>query len=453
MTSHDAPFALGMAAFGSLRAEDEPWLAQAFVPPPDFPLIAGRSSAIVYSEAGGGRTAVLSMLMHEAVEEGAVDRAHWIAIPWEPDPPEHWEPSQIQNVWREDILSHCSLGLLEYFAGHPNAWDKFPEWARTFIQAFIGAFPPPMFDYELDRLQEETTESGAALLARLKHNSSTTSATLQRQPVSQIIKRLVMALKRADILGLWILADRFERWEANIDLEKPQVKASLERFFSTLSFFDQPGFVFKIAAPLPWRRFLSRTHAVSTRRVQEFELRWREEALAAIAIRRLHLASGGAISSWADICEAPEVYAWLKRYGGGNPRRWLTWTGDLYRAFLEAGGDQPLSSNQWKKLRQKIAPRLRITPDKRVYVGSMEVHGLSQSLYRMLEYLYERSGEVCSRKELYQAYRPDEDLAYGWEATVETAIWRLRKAIEPDPRHPIFIITERGRGVRLMRTR
>ncbi len=321
------------------------------------------------------------------------------------------------------------------------------------MQAFIGAFPPPMFDYKLARLQEEAPESGAAWLAHFKREPASASSTLQRQPVFQIIKHLVMALKRADILGLWILVDGFERWEANIDLEKPQVKASLERFFSTLSFFDQPGFVFKIAAPLPWRRFLSRTHAVSTRRVQEFELRWREEALAAIAIRRLRLASGGAISSWADICEAPEVYAWLKRYGGGNPRRWLAWTGDLYRAFLEAGGDQPLSSDQWKKLRQKIAPRLRITPDNRIYVGSMEVQGLSQSLYRMLEYLYERSGEVCSRKELYQAYRPDEDLAYGWEAAVETAIWRLRKAIEPDPRHPIFIITERGRGVRLLRTR
>ena len=84
----------------------------------------------------------------------------------------------------------------------------------------------------------------------------------------------------------------------------------------------------------------------------------------------------------------------------------------------------------------------------------MEVKGISESLFRVLEYLYVRDGEICSRKELYtRAYRPDEGLIGDWDGVMETVLWRLRQAIEPDPRHPIFLITERKRGIRLARTR
>jgi len=446
-----------MHVFHSLRAEDEPWLPKVFVPPIDYSLISERASAIVYSDAGGGRSAVLAMLKHETSgKEDKTGHVHWIAVSWEPDPPEQWDEHEVQHVWRKDVLAHCALGLLEHFSFHPDAWRRMPGWGQSFVLAFILAFPPPMLAYELDRLKEDAADAGVVWHSHLQHpppSVNSLQTTLQRQSIAQIIRRLVSVLNRAGIQGIWVLMDGFERWEANIDLDRPRVKTSLERFFSTLAFFDYPGFAFKMAAPQTWRRLLSRTHAVSTRRVQEFELHWSEEALQTITERRLTLASGGKITSLTDLCEAPEVSQWLKRYGADNPRRWLAWTGDLYRAYLEAGGERPLPAEQWAKLRSRLVPRLRITPDRRVFVGSMEVTGLSESLYRVLEYLYEHSGEVCSRQALYQAYRPDEALPHGWENVMETVVWRLRQAIEPDPKHPMFIITERGRGIRLLRTR
>ena len=52
-----------LATFDALRAEDEPWLADCFVPPSDFSIIAGARSVIVYGEEGSGKTALYQMLL------------------------------------------------------------------------------------------------------------------------------------------------------------------------------------------------------------------------------------------------------------------------------------------------------------------------------------------------------------------------------------------------------
>ena len=52
----------GLAAFETLRAESEPWLAECYVPPADFELMAGASSAVVFGAAGSGKTALYDRL-------------------------------------------------------------------------------------------------------------------------------------------------------------------------------------------------------------------------------------------------------------------------------------------------------------------------------------------------------------------------------------------------------
>ena len=41
------------------------------------------------------------------------------------------------------------------------------------------------------------------------------------------------------------------------------------------------------------------------------------------------------------------------------------------------------------------------------------------------------------------------ELAKEFEGTLDTALWRLRGAIEPDPKDPLYVVTRRGQGVRL----
>jgi DNA-binding response OmpR family regulator len=79
----------------------------------------------------------------------------------------------------------------------------------------------------------------------------------------------------------------------------------------------------------------------------------------------------------------------------------------------------------------------------------------------MLRYLCRRGGEVVTKAELYYlAYRgldyvprsPTDEGFEGrkeYEGVVDTNLWRLRKAIEPDPSDPVLVITRRGHGVEL----
>ena len=444
----------GLQAFAALRAEDEPWLPRAFHSPQDEALMAGPGSVVIYSEAGGGRSAMLRMLKRRSLSRHK-KAALWLPVDWRPNPPEGDE-RRTQMTWRRTLLESVALGALQYFAWEPRRREALPAWGQAYLSAFILAFASPLLDVELMQLHEEAPEASRAWLRTLNRPEGDLllpPETVRLFPLTQAIRRLVEVVKRAGVQGVWVFVDGFERWEADLDLDDVVIQGALQRFFSTLAYFDQPGFAFKMAAPLRWRRFLTRTHAVNTRRVAEFELQWDVDDLTDIVALRLALASEGRVTKLIDLCDAPDVVTWLQRYGGGNPRRWLRWTGDLYRIYLEEGGERPLSIAMWRRLRTQLAPRLRITPDKRVWVGSLEIKGLSESLYRVLEYLYVRDGEICSRKELFtQAYRPGE-ATYGWEGTMETVIWRLRQAIEPDPHHPIFLITERGRGVRLARTR
>ncbi len=78
----------------------------------------------------------------------------------------------------------------------------------------------------------------------------------------------------------------------------------------------------------------------------------------------------------------------------------------------------------------------------------------------MLCFLYRRGGEVVSRAELYyrvyhgldrvpslteDQYEPPAS----YRNLIDTNLWRLRQAIEPDPENPVLLLTRRGWGITL----
>ncbi|HSO26902.1 MAG TPA: winged helix-turn-helix domain-containing protein, partial [Anaerolineales bacterium] len=82
--------------------------------------------------------------------------------------------------------------------------------------------------------------------------------------------------------------------------------------------------------------------------------------------------------------------------------------------------------------------------------------------YDILYYLYERSGSVISKDELYyRAYlglerlpRSSAERDYAapkdYLGLIDTNLYRIRQAIEPDPSFPVLLQTVRGHGVRLV---
>lgn len=75
--------------------------------------------------------------------------------------------------------------------------------------------------------------------------------------------------------------------------------------------------------------------------------------------------------------------------------------------------------------------------------GATDIH-LTHREFELLKYLAEREGRVVSREELLKELweYPDPTLT----RSVDHAIVRLRKKIEPDPQHPHFIHTAVGVG-------
>ena len=96
--------------------------------------------------------------------------------------------------------------------------------------------------------------------------------------------------------------------------------------------------------------------------------------------------------------------------------------------------------------------RLRVdTVNQEVKLAGRRVT-LSQQSYALLRELNERAGKLCTRRELVERalgeeYDPTDESQIG---RLNTAVHRLREKIEDNPDEPRYIITEQGRGYRLV---
>ena len=85
---------------------------------------------------------------------------------------------------------------------------------------------------------------------------------------------------------------------------------------------------------------------------------------------------------------------------------------------------------------------------RRVLMAGREVV-LNHGEYAMLYCMASSPGQVFSKAQLYEAAWGEAYL-HGTKS-VENIIWRLRRKLEPDPRHPIYINTVIGAGYKIER--
>jgi two-component system KDP operon response regulator KdpE len=80
---------------------------------------------------------------------------------------------------------------------------------------------------------------------------------------------------------------------------------------------------------------------------------------------------------------------------------------------------------------------------RQVLKGGRSIH-LSGTEYRFLACLVQSAGRVLSYSEILH-----EVWGRGYERgskSVQIYMWRLRRKLEDDPQHPVYLVTERGRG-------
>ena len=123
--------------------------------------------------------------------------------------------------------------------------------------------------------------------------------------------------------------------------------------------------------------------------------------------------------------------------------------GSLFRAIIDALKDKRA---EVLHAAAPASPVLRIGEleihheHRQVFMAGREVQ-LNHGEYAMLYCMASAPGQVFSKAQLYRAAWEEEYLP--GTNSVENIIWRLRKKLEEDPRHPTYIKTVVGAGYKI----
>lgn len=449
---------LGMAAFDKLKAEHEPWLMECFVPPPAFNFMAGGRSIVVFGEAGSGKSALARSFAEQA------HSSHLVAM-WHSTPtaglPTPWQDSHSQF---EEVLTAIALSLVRRLIEDPSRYEQAPPWVRSTLRWFARRCLPPQESALPILLGSDLYQQNRAYVQEMVIQETSDVAS-REAPVTQVVTLLVQALQQIGLDGVWIIADGLEaEWvTAPLDVER-----SMRAFLSTVPLLEQRACIFKLMMPLELKGLVLESESYKKNYLDVYDLIWSypttdetdeqlQEAvvlLCKMAEERLALAVGCESFQLDRLCSAPGFLRWLFRIGGDSPFGWLKTIRPVVAAYFQQPPDQrqPLDTSDWRKIRRHQPVPVRLDPDESVVVGWRKIKGLGDTEHKVLEYLIEQRGRAVSREELYRLLFPAQRLASSQaelRGPVDTALWRLRKAIEPIPGEQHILSTQRNQGVRL----
>lgn len=450
---------LGLLAFASLRAEEEqPWLGDCFVSPLYFELMAGDRSTIIFGESGGGKSALGLALRGRCYD--AHRHPTRLLVEWDPTLPD-WEGDTASDLVRSQvryIFDACAVSLMHHWSALPEAFFSAPSWARDTAIWFVRTYGLEDIRIRMAHLGEDET---ATSVPNVVFETEYPQVLGLNAAPPRVARKLTQALNRMGLAGVWIIADVPD---AMTETEQEQLRAGLATLLSTLPLFERAQFTYKIMASSHIESSLAKSAAIARNRMDGYKLEWNAQSLRRMVDLRLACATGQPDFMLDDLCASPRLVEWLENVGGASPRAWLEQVRPLFSHYLHDHLNSPIDTATWEALRRQHPPRLYLDETRRqVIVGGRRVplEGIPDKGYDMLAYLYRNGGRVVSKAELYflvylgmdHVPRSPSDPGYEppkqYEGVIDTNLWRLRKAIEPDQDAPVLIRTIRGRGVKL----
>jgi DNA-binding winged helix-turn-helix (wHTH) protein len=448
---------LGLVAFDSLRAEDEPWLAWCYVPPADFPLMARWRSALIFGAEGSGKTALRLALEREWCPPGMKPSVLLVRWPLTLALSRELAGTELVMEHVGMVMHVVSRSLLLHLGQHPADWGSASPWAHNTLIWFVQRHFQGDLAHHVASLESQVSEEGLALLRHVA-TASVTDVLYPAAPTPLILAELVKALQAIGLEGVRITVDGLEPWVAT-DAER--LAAHLEQFLSALALFERPRFTYAMLLPSALESPLWSAGSAARRRADCYSLQWKAEQLRVIVERRLALALGEVDFTLERLGSLEQLIRWLEGCGGRSPRGWL----ETIRPFLftylaeseREGERKPLTEKQCFAVQEWHPPRIFVNLDTgQVTVGWREVTGLQAGQKALLHYLYQHRGQLCRRRDVYRAYLggtsrelSHKEFAKDYASTLDNAIYRLRQAIEPDPAHPVLVVTVKGEGFRL----
>ena len=439
-------------AFESLRAEAEtPWLGQAFLPPREFGLMTGPYSILVMGEDGSGKTALEIQLKAYAAQK---ETPRLLIASWRPQlSTEAASSDQVAEAFMSQAMDSLSFAFLQTLVRDPVIYSSAPSWARDFLLWFVQRYLQDDREYHLSRLAERATSDGLETVKRLL--SETPRSLFPQSAPASVLSHLTEAVKALGFQGIWIFVDGLD---SLFRISPDRLEQFVINLLSTLEYFEDPAFVFKVIVSRDLGLSLQKARGVLTRRFKTYHIKWQEEELIRLTERRAALLLKRDVSL-TQLCKDDAWFQWLKKYAGVSPRGWLDLTRPILASYLEKG--KSLSKTEWLDVYRQSPPLLRLDLETgHVFIGYGKVD-VSAIGYKLLAYLYENRHRSCTKSELY--YRALRELAKeprikedagwedfsSWEGIMDTALWRLRLAVEwnkCEDANPLYIVSERGRG-------
>lgn len=445
-------------AFSLLRAEDESWLEECFIPPVNFDLLATERSMIAFGGIGSGKTTLYEMLKkRDKREDGSFKH---LLVDWRLHTPATDAGDNLRSVSYQvkQIFELCALQLAIHLNQYPDTYLQAAEYAQDRVKWFIQSYLPATPQIRLGR-QFEQDSPGANLLRAMLAAPAPEILYAGAAPET-IIDELCLALQPMHLDGIWIMADDIERMDPH---EEKLVTNNLLGLLAALPLFERSLIAFKLFIPARIEGQIINASGVIRRRIDPQPIRWTSKELQRLVERRLQVSSGQTLTSLTQLYESPaDLKAWLEFWGGGSPRYWLDQVYPLVKYYLANQCNQPLSKKIWHELRNEQPPRIFLDLEtRRVTIGGREIEAITEKGFEMLAYLYARGNRIVSKEELYflvyqgmeRIPRTPEDVGFedrtSYEGVVDTTIWRLRKLIELEPDKPILLETKRGHGLKL----
>lgn len=440
-------------AFTNLSAEYEgDWLPTAYIEPANMNMITSMRSMIVVGESGAGKSALRSILAHQSVGNNG---PHRLVVEWRFTPT--FEPvrgSQLVRKYAQQVFAACARALLRVLASWPLRLSLAHHWVSEavydFLRSALGA--------ELARTVAQIERIGAPEVTTILRPLQQDAPTIHPiDDIPEVISELSALVQELKMNGVWVLVDRLEPW---LGADPGQVTEAFHTMLETLGLFEAPGFVFKLFAPPELSIRLTGASGVGRRRLDIIELAWKEHELTAMVDARLRLALGRNDIDLGALCESTLLEERLRLYGGQNPRSWLELTRPFVERAMTVPGAVPLSSEVCTEIHYRHPPYLRMNlRTDQVYIGEQELTELQPTTRRLLHYLYQHHDRIVSRIELYfcghrnlnsvpEGAEEGWDGSEDWKSSLDTALYRLRRQVEPNPSSPLYVITT-PTGVRL----
>jgi len=493
----DNPFAKQEAS-----SEDLSLLNEYFVAPPYFDEFVGRASsprtAFLFAPRGGGKTAFRRMIEHLCRQSfsGAenVLAASFTDFAGLIEAAGSTFSAITPRLYVDFILREVVAALVNQLQENPSLLHQIKELAppdQIHLQWYLFTYGHHLKTHHLSFLRQRlgfTTRvlgeaTGRLGFIREAEEQSPASPDISLETLyllegkrglspAHLLAEFMDLLGLLGIKALYVLVDGVDECpETAYDFQAGAVL--LRPLVGTLSLMNMRRVAFKFFLPTEMQAAVLSPEMSALRpdRVLIRSIEWDEKSLLEVLSQRLLAFSEGRIST-LDVVSRPELRGRidreLVRLAQGSPRNMLR----LGELLLSEHCRRPitvemdLDEESWQRARQKfsrelalrrgevtIAPPAPAIPPMGIWVdeesGRVYVDGellalpLTGQPYRLLLFLFQRRGQICTRRQIYRLLWGGEYDAATDKDVLDRVVSRLRKRLGRGKR---YLRTVRGRG-------